>query len=215
MNKVFGIAPHVVEFCTLPSTCAYLDVRKARMEYRYIKGCSFNLNDKLVRNGWRRFGEYFSRPQCKNCDECKSLRIDAQNFTFSRSAKRSAKKNKNTSTVTRIPSVTKEHVKLYNKYHKFMQTKKGWKHFELSLQSYYELYVNGHEYFATLGCKDNDSFAVVRSKYLRLVKMYHPDHNVRKNTLTVEHYREKFEKIQIAYEIVKAYYTQDEIGISA
>lgn len=147
MKKIFSIAPHMVEFCTLPSTCAYLDDRDARMEYRYIKGCSFSLNDKLVRSGWRRFGEYFSRPQCENCQECLSLRVDAINYTFSKSAKRTIKKNSTTSIVMRTPSATNEHVALYNKYHEFMREKKGWKHFELSLQNYYELYVNGYEDF--------------------------------------------------------------------
>lgn len=147
MNSVFSIAPHIVEFCTLPSACAYLDDRDARMEYRYIKGCSFDLNDKLVKRGWRRFGEYFSRPQCSGCEECLSLRVDADNFQFSRNAKRTIKKNHTTSIVIRTPSATNEHVALYNKYHEFMKEKKGWKHYDLSLQNYYELYVNGYENF--------------------------------------------------------------------
>lgn len=145
MLKQTSIAPHIVEFSTLPSECAYLDGRKSRMEYRYIKGCSYNLNDSLVRRGWRRFGEYFSRPQCDGCKDCLSVRIDASEFKFSKSIRRILKKNQNcTSIMVRKPSVTKDHVNLYNKYHSYMQKKRNWKYFELNLQTYYELYVNGY-----------------------------------------------------------------------
>lgn len=145
MFKQTSIAPHIVEFSTLPSKCAYLDDKKSRMQYRYIKGCSFNLNDSLVKRGWRRFGEYFSRPQCGKCEKCLSVRIDAKEFVFSKSVRRILKKNQNTTSIMiRKPSVTKDHVDLYNKYHSHMQQKRGWKHFELNLQAYYELYVNGY-----------------------------------------------------------------------
>ncbi|PID47848.1 MAG: arginyltransferase [Proteobacteria bacterium] len=148
MLKQPCIASHIVEFSTLPSKCAYLHDRKARMEYKYIKDCSYNLNDGLVKRGWRRFGEYFSRPQCDNCKECISVRIDAREFKFSKSVRRVLKKNANqTSIILRKPSITKEHVKLYNKYHFHMQKKRGWKHYPLNLQSYYELYVNGYGSF--------------------------------------------------------------------
>lgn len=149
MKKHITITPsHVVEFCSLPSKCAYLDDRKARMQYKYIKGCSFALNDKLVNNGWRRFGEYFSRPQCEGCDECLSVRIDAQNFKFKKSVRRILRKNRDeTKVIIRKPSVTNEHVRLYNKYHTHMQQKRGWKYHPLNLQSYYELYVNGYGSF--------------------------------------------------------------------
>lgn len=71
------------------------------------------------------------------------------------------------------------------------------------------------EYFSILGCSNSDSFKRVRAEYLKLVKLYHPDHNTSKNALTIVHYREKFEQIQIAYEIVKTYYSQDDTKMSA
>ncbi len=145
MHKHSSFASHIVEFSTLPSKCAYLADRKAKMQYKYIKGCSFSYNDFLVKRGWRRFGEYFSFPQCSGCDECLSVRIDAQNFIFSKSVRRVIRKNENcTSIVCKRPSVTKEHIELYNKYHMYMSQKRGWKHYKLNMQSYYELYVNGY-----------------------------------------------------------------------
>jgi arginine-tRNA-protein transferase len=47
----------------------------------------------------------------------------------------------------RPPSVTVEHLELYNKYHSFQEEQKGWRHYTLSQQSYYELYVAGHGSF--------------------------------------------------------------------
>ena len=137
----------IVEFSTLETACAYLPEKRARMQYKYIKGCSSKLNHELVVRGWRRFGEYYSRPQCSQCNDCLSLRIDALNFEFSRNDRRTLRKNSHTKVIIRRPSVTVEHLKLYNKYHEVMEAKKGWKHYSLSLQSYFELYVAGHGEF--------------------------------------------------------------------
>jgi len=121
------ISTKIIEFSTLPTNCSYLKNHFSRMQYKYIENCSSDLNNKLVQRGWRRFGNYYSRPQCENCNKCESLRIDAQNFTFSRNAKRTIKKNKNTVFSIQTPTMTNEHLEIYEKYHNYMQTKKGWK----------------------------------------------------------------------------------------
>ncbi|MDR0407425.1 MAG: arginyltransferase [Campylobacteraceae bacterium] len=139
--------PQIVEFSTLPHECSYLKEKVCTMHYKYILNCSYLLNSRLVERGWRRFGLYFSRPNCKECKECINLRIDVKNFKFSRSAKRIFKKNKNTRMVTCEPSLTRNHLELYAKYHKFMSNKKGWKYYELTPKSYFELHVAGCEKF--------------------------------------------------------------------
>ncbi len=136
-------ASRVVEFSTLESRCAYLPDRRMRMEYKYIEDCPTLLNQKLVQRGWRRFGEYYSRPNCPTCKECLSLRIDAKNFKFSKSANRTIRKNKDTKIIIQKPTITISHLRLYEKYHRFMEKKKGWKHYEISPNSYHELYVSG------------------------------------------------------------------------
>ncbi len=66
------------------------------------------------------------------------------------------------------------------------------------------------EYFQTLGCSSFDSYQQVRHRYLQLAKMYHPDrHSSTKGREVVAYYTEKFEKIQTAYEILKAYFKDD------
>ncbi|MBE0490879.1 MAG: arginyltransferase [Sulfurospirillum sp.] len=133
----------IIEFSTLPATCAYLKDRQMRMEYKFIEDCPTNLSQSLVERGWRRFGEYYSRPNCASCNLCLSLRIQAYAYRFSKSAKRTIRKNSNTRFLIQKPTLTKSHLALYEKYHKHMEAKKGWKHYHLSANSYYELYVAG------------------------------------------------------------------------
>ncbi len=67
------------------------------------------------------------------------------------------------------------------------------------------------EYFEALGCSSHDSYHKVRHRYLQLAKMYHPDrHADKQNRSLVTYYREKFEKIQTAYEILKTYFQSEE-----
>jgi len=136
-------ASRIIEFSTLEAKCAYLPDQRMRMEYKFIEKCSSSLNEQLVQRGWRRFGEYYSRPNCKECTKCLSLRIDTQNYHFSKNAKRTIKKNKNTKMIIQKPTLSVNHLTLYEKYHKFMEKEKGWKHYNLSPSSYHELYVNG------------------------------------------------------------------------
>ncbi|MDR1006942.1 MAG: arginyltransferase [Campylobacteraceae bacterium] len=139
--------PHIVEFSTLPHECSYLCDKACTMHYKYITDCSALLNSALVERGWRRFGLYFSRPNCQMCKECINLRIDVKNFQFSNSAKRIFKKNRYIKTFVCKPSLTRKHLELYEKYHKFMSVKKGWKYYEMTPKRYFELHVAGCEDF--------------------------------------------------------------------
>jgi arginine-tRNA-protein transferase len=115
-----------------------------KMRYKYIKNCPESLNAALVKRGWRRFGHYFSRPECGNCNACQSLRVDAENFQPSRSQRR-VWRQRGIRTFTRKPTVTYEHLKLYEKYHRYMQQKRGWDYYSVDAESYHDLYVKGYE----------------------------------------------------------------------
>ncbi|NLC28202.1 MAG: DnaJ domain-containing protein [Campylobacteraceae bacterium] len=71
------------------------------------------------------------------------------------------------------------------------------------------------EYFVALGCSAHDSFATVRHHYLELVKKYHPDKLQDKSSDLVVHYRQKFDNIQVAYEMVRTYYQEKESALTA
>lgn len=134
----------IIEFSTLQSRCVYLPDQLMKMRYKYIKNCPESLNAALVKRGWRRFGHYFSRPDCGSCTACLSLRIDAENFRPSRSQRR-VWKQKGIRTFVRKPTVTYEHLKLYEKYHRHMQQKRGWDYYSVDAESYHDLYVKGYE----------------------------------------------------------------------
>ncbi|ATB69594.1 arginyl-tRNA--protein transferase [Sulfurospirillum diekertiae] len=137
----------IIEFSTLETKCSYLDDCKTRMEYKYIENATMELNQELIERGWRRFGNYYSRPQCQKCKLCLSLRIDVKNYNFSRSAKRVFKKAEGIRYVIQAPTISTEHLELYDKYHRHMEQKRGWQYYNLKPQSYHELYVSGAHNF--------------------------------------------------------------------
>ena len=146
MNSRLQHQSDIIEFSTLQSRCVYLPRQLMKMRYKYIKECPESLNAALVKRGWRRFGLYFSRPACAECTACQSLRIDVRNFTPSRSQKR-VWKQKGIKIFVRKPTVSYEHLKLYEKYHRYMKEKRGWDYYAVDAESYYDLYVKGYASF--------------------------------------------------------------------
>ncbi len=136
----------IIEFSTLQSRCVYLPDQLMKMRYKYIKECPESLNNTLVKRGWRRFGHYYSRPECTHCTACQSLRIDVANFRPGRSQRRVARQQ-GIRTFTRKPTVTYEHLKLYEKYHRYMEQKRGWDYYSVDAESYHDLYVKGYATF--------------------------------------------------------------------
>ncbi len=141
MKKLQDI--YSIDFCTLDTQCAYLPNKQSRLYYRYIPDATKELASELIRRGWRRFGHSYFHPICQGCTECKNIRIDAFDFTPTHSQKRSVKKNKNTQIYIQRPTLSYEHIELYNKFHKYKAKKSGWKYYEIDLQTYYEEFVVG------------------------------------------------------------------------
>jgi len=147
MKKAISSSGDIVEFSTLESTCVYLKDERMKMEYKYIKYCSEKMSSNLIKRGWRRFGDYYSRPNCNQCSKCLSLRIDVEKFKFTKSVKKVLAKNSDTKMIIRTPSVSSEHLELYEKYHRYMQLKKGWDYYTVNADSYYDLYAKGYSTF--------------------------------------------------------------------
>lgn len=89
---------------------------------------------------------YF-RPICSNCDECKSIKIDVENFEFSSSQRRVIRKASSIKSYIQKPTISRSHLELFEKYHLFMRDKKGWEHTTTSPQSYYNSFVDAHNDF--------------------------------------------------------------------
>lgn len=137
----------VLKECALDESCAYIKDQRQTTHYKIIDQCSISQCSALIERGWRRFGSMFFRPICSECTACESLKIDADNYRFSKSAKRVIKKNAHLKTVIRRPALTQEHLELFNKYHSHMEEKKGWDNQSVTTRSYYISFVHGYNDF--------------------------------------------------------------------
>lgn len=127
--------------------CSYLQDKDQTTRYKIIDDCSNHCNQELIERGYRRFGKVFFRPECISCDECKSIKIDVNNFVFSKSARRVLKKASKIRSYIQRPSVSQEHLNLFEKYHLFMKNKKGWEYNSSTPQGYYNSFVDAHNDF--------------------------------------------------------------------
>ena len=137
----------VLEFLEEAKECSYFDDKICDIRYKYMEQCSSEEQLNMLERGWRRFGNMHFVPECKTCDECKTIRIDVAKFQFSKNQKRVLNKNKDTEVYVQKPTVTYEHIDLFNKYHEFMTQKKSWNENIIDVQEYNNSYVNGaHNY---------------------------------------------------------------------
>jgi len=144
MNKeIDKLYPPSTDFCSLDYDCAYLPGKSVRMAYKYVSRSNSVFNSAVVQRGWRRFGNYYFYPICKDCNECKSLRIDVKNFKPSKSQRKAIKRNKNTKIIIQKPSVTSKHIQLYNKYHRWKANKDNWRAKDITPNEYYENFAEG------------------------------------------------------------------------
>ncbi len=148
MNEnILDMTPPSIDFCMMDYDCSYIEGNKVRMSYKYIENPKKSYNTKLIQRGWRRFGCYYFYPICNGCNECKSLRIDIENFTLNSSQKKALKRNKDTKIVVQKPSYSKFHIDLYNRYHRFKSDKDEWLHRDISINEYKENFVYGASNF--------------------------------------------------------------------
>jgi len=132
---------------SLDDKCSYLKDKKQTMHYKVIESCSTASCQDLIERGYRRFGKMYFRPICMECHECQSIKIDVDNYTFSKSARRIMRKGNDLRIFIRQPSITHEHLELFDKYHRYMRSKKGWEYSPTSPEHYYSSFVLGHEEF--------------------------------------------------------------------
>jgi len=144
MNEELDLLnPPSTDFSMLDYDCAYIPGNKTRMNYKYVKNSSKTFATAVIARGWRRFGKYFFHPVCNACSECKSIRISVNDYHYTKSQKKSIKRNVNTEIIVQKPSLTTAHIDLYNKYHAFKHHKDGWTHRNISQREYYENFVDG------------------------------------------------------------------------
>lgn len=131
----------------LNDKCSYLQDKEQTTHYKMIDNCSSSNCQDLIERGFRRFGKMYFRPICSSCDECKSIKIDVEDFQFSKSKRRVLNKASKIKNYIQQPSLTQEHLDLFDKYHLYMSEKKGWRYEKVTPEHYYHSFVNGHEDF--------------------------------------------------------------------
>lgn len=123
--------------------CAYIPTKLSDIRYKYMPHCDDKTSYAMVERGWRRFGFVHFTPECKTCNECKTIRINVKEFKFTASHKRLFKKNKDIKVYIQKPSISFEHLELFNKYHEHMSDKKDWNENKITPKDYQASYVDG------------------------------------------------------------------------
>ncbi len=129
--------------CTFTDKCSYLNNQQQTAHYKILSECSIAYCTTLIQRGWRRFGKMFFRPICCDCQECQSLKIDVNNYNFSKSEKRIINKNSQIKLHVQKPTVSYEHVELFNRYHHYMHSFRAWDNNQTDVKGYYNSFVQG------------------------------------------------------------------------
>jgi len=126
------------------SACGYLPRERWSLEYEMVANLAAREFEERLQEGWRRFGAMMFRPQCPYCQACQTLRVEVAKFVPNRSQRRAWKANDGLVEV-RVgpPSVTREKLRLYDRFHEFQSDTKGWpEHPAKDAGSYRESFVN-------------------------------------------------------------------------
>ncbi len=77
-----------------PAPCHYIAGKYWRFRYFFATDLSEEDLGTYLSKGWRKFGYYYFRPDCDDCDKCTPIRISVNGFKPSKSHKRVISKNK-------------------------------------------------------------------------------------------------------------------------
>jgi arginine-tRNA-protein transferase len=130
------------------SPCSYLPGQTAKMTYRLAYKMSESRYEQLLSRGWRRFGRTLFRPSCAACSACRSLRVTIPEFTASKSQRRVLAKTPALTLIVQKPTVSEEHIALYNRYHLDMHQRRQWPFRSIDGTHYFDSFIDGHFSFA-------------------------------------------------------------------
>lgn len=131
-----------------PAACSYLPIETCQLDYRICGNLDADNFGELLRRGWRRFGTHVFRPACPLCRKCRPIRVVVDDFEPSKSQRRTLRKNEHISVTIQPPSVSREHVRLYDAYHADMAERRDWPHKTTTPEDYFESFIGGKFEFA-------------------------------------------------------------------
>lgn len=131
-----------------PRVCSYLPSETAALEYRIIQDLDAREYEALLARGYRRFGRQLFRPGCPECTQCVSVRVLLEEFRPSSNQKRVLRANRNLDVRRTRAAGGREHLDLYNRYHRFMAGERGWRPDSIGRADYEESFLSGGADFA-------------------------------------------------------------------
>lgn len=134
----------ILKECALDEPCSYIPGRSQSIYYKIIRDCTKEQCESLILRGWRRFGAMYFRPICSDCQKCESLKIDVASYEFRKSERRILRKNSDLRTVIREPTLTRDHMELFEKYHLYKHHTRSWDEPKVDPRNYYASFVQGH-----------------------------------------------------------------------
>jgi arginyl-tRNA--protein-N-Asp/Glu arginylyltransferase len=117
----------VFQFVAPPSPCGYLPGECWQLEYEIVGKLTADEYMDRLEHGWRRFGASLFRPRCPACSKCQSIRVVVDRFAPDRRMRRTRKTNAGQVRLhIGTPAVTREKLRLYDRFHAFQSDFKGW-----------------------------------------------------------------------------------------
>ncbi|MFN9718380.1 MAG: arginyltransferase [Planctomycetota bacterium] len=138
-----GAIPGELEIDGSDSPCSYLPGQTSKMTYRLAYRLTESRYEQLLCRGWRRFGRTLFRPTCAACAACQSLRVILPYFNASKSQRRCLNAVHEVTLSIHRPSISDEHLALYNSYHLDMHHRRQWPFREITRDQYFESFLDG------------------------------------------------------------------------
>lgn len=98
------------------SPCPYLPGRSSRSELYYADQIEAAQYERLMARGFRRSGRMIYRPRCRQCSECRQLRILVDRFHMTRSMRRVFRGNTDIRVMIDDPVPTDEKFEMFSRY---------------------------------------------------------------------------------------------------
>lgn len=136
MHELF----HYIE---APHRCSYLPLETASLEIHGIAAMSPSEYAELLARGYRRFGWQVFRPACPHCSKCRSVRIPVRQFQLRASERRVLRRNERIRAELHPLFVSREHIALYNQWHRFMHQHRGWPMQHIDAETYRAEFLSG------------------------------------------------------------------------
>jgi leucyl-tRNA---protein transferase len=115
-SPVFGSVPLDFLLEGEPHPCPYLPGRSAREEAFHARDFPPELYHDFMDHGFRRAGAFFYRPVCRECNECRAIRVPIDRFRHKKSFRRVMRKNRDIAVRIGSPRITHEKHRIYKSY---------------------------------------------------------------------------------------------------